>query len=404
MRRENGYRILPGRLMSDNCELCRQEALDCVYQPDRSTRGLKVYLCRHCGLVQSLPRLARAPRAVATVSSGADWGNVRYGKGFRTKAALDALARHADLSTALKLLDVGSNRGSFAKSFLDAAPGAHVTAVEPDERFYQSCAGLPRTDLIHGRIENVTLESGQFDIVHSCHTIEHLADPMRALKDHARCLKPGGILVMDAPNLALVGGDDILEEWFIDKHLYHFTARTLSRMIEAAGFTILQQPDPDDLINLLFVAKNNGRPADAIAPDVAEVDAAENLVAAYIASRARNLAALTQVAAELKSFGNKRIALWGAGRLFDSLVLHGNFDTSSLSLLIDTHLKAHVGERHGVALATPDALDAHQPDIIVVMSRGFADEIVAEAKQRCPAAQILLYGDLISRARMRQAA
>src|SRR5262249_38042009 len=155
----------------------------------------------------------------------------------------------------VKLLDVGSNRGSFARAFLDCAPSAHITAVEPDERFYKSCAGLPRTDLIHARIEDVALESGRFDIVHSCHTIEHLADPMRALSDHARVLKDGGILVLDAPNLALIGGDDILEEWFIDKHLYHFSARTLGRMIEAAGFTVIQQPDPNDLVNLLFVAR-----------------------------------------------------------------------------------------------------------------------------------------------------
>ncbi len=36
-------------------------------------------------------------------------------------------------------------------------------------------------------------------------------------------LKHGGLLVLDAPNIALIGGDDILEEWFIDKHLYHFS-------------------------------------------------------------------------------------------------------------------------------------------------------------------------------------
>ena len=125
----------------------------------------------------------------------------------------------------LALLDVGSNRGSFAKAFLDAAPNAHVTAVEPDERFADSCAGLPRTELIQARIEDVALADASFDIVHSCHTIEHLAHPFAALKDHARVLKPGGLLVLDAPNIALIGGDDILEEWFIDKHLYHFSAR-----------------------------------------------------------------------------------------------------------------------------------------------------------------------------------
>ena len=75
-------------------------------------------------------------------------------------------------------------------------------------------------------------------------------------------LKPGGLLVLDAPNIALLGGDDIVEEWFIDKHLYHFSARTLSRMIEAAGFDIIEAPDPDDRVNLLFVARKTGRQRD----------------------------------------------------------------------------------------------------------------------------------------------
>jgi hypothetical protein len=33
--------------------------------------------------VQSLPRIDHAPRRAASVSADADWGNVRYGKGFR---------------------------------------------------------------------------------------------------------------------------------------------------------------------------------------------------------------------------------------------------------------------------------------------------------------------------------
>jgi SAM-dependent methyltransferase len=390
--------------MSNTCELCRRDALECVYTPDNSTRGLKVHLCKHCGLVQSLPRLARATRAPAAVSSGADWGNVRYGKGFRTKVAIDALARHTDLSREITLLDVGSNRGSFARAVLEAAPKLHLVAVEPDERFAASCADLPRTELIHARIEDVPLETDRFDIVHSCHTIEHLADPMRALNDHWRCLKPDGLLIVDAPNLALIGSDDILEEWFIDKHLYHFTARTLGRMIQAAGFTIVETPDPDDLVNILFVARKNSQKQTFLERDSREVETAEQLMIDYVAERARNLAALTAVTAELSGLSKKRVAMWGAGRLFDSLVLHGGFDAASLSLLIDTHLKKHMGERYGVPLAAPEALETAKPDVIVVMSRGFAGEIVAEANKRCPAAEILLYSDLLARARLRQAA
>ena len=393
--------------MSLLCDLCGHDELAFAWLPDGSTRGLKVHVCRHCGLVQSTPRIARTEkRHGAAVSGGADWGNVRYGKGFRTAAAMAALARHADLSKPLAVLDVGSNRGSFAGAFLEAAPAAHLTAVEPDERFSDSCAGLARTDLVCARTEDTAFPDAAFDIVHSCHTIEHLGEPFAALKDHARVLKSGGLLVIDAPNIALIGGEDIVEEWFIDKHLFHFSARTLSRMIEAAGFEIIQQNDPADAINLLFVARKTGAATATatIGADPAEAAAAMALISRYQHTRARNLAALAAAARELNALAPRRVALWGAGRLFDLLVREGGFDPKTLSLLIDTHLQKHMTQRHGVALVTPDALSDAAADVVVVMSRGFADEIAAQVRARAPHAQIILYAELLGRARLGRAA
>jgi SAM-dependent methyltransferase len=389
--------------MSELCELCRGSDLQPVYRPEGSTRGLSVHLCAGCGLVQSLPRADRAARAPAAVSSGADWGNVRYGKGFRTKAAMETIARHIDLDCEFSILDVGSNRGSFAKAILASAPHAQLTAVEPDERVAQSCAELERTELIAARIEEAALETGRFDIVHSCHTIEHLAHPARTLADHWRVLKAGGLLVIDAPNIAILGNDDIVEEWFIDKHLYHFSSRTLGRMIEAAGFEIVQRPDARDRSNLLFVARKTSTAHHAGA-DREEAAQAEKLIAHYMTTRARNLMALTAVAAELVRLAPRGVALWGAGRLFDSLVVHGRFNPRQLTLLIDTHLKALVGERHGCMLAGPDALSESQAGIVVVMSRDFASEIAAEARTLAPHVEILFYSDLIANAQTRLAA
>jgi len=390
--------------MSDTCELCQRAALEPIYKPERSTRGLTVYLCSVCGLLQSLPRIDRAERAPAAVSSGADWGNVRYGKGFRTQIAVDALRRHRDFTSEFDLLDVGSNRGSFARSFLTAAPNAHLTALEPDERVAASCAGLTRTQLIVERIENVALEARRFDAIHSCHTIEHLIHPARTLADHHRTLKDGGILVLDAPNTALLASDDIVEEWFIDKHLYHFSERTLTRMLEASGFTILEKPDQKDRSNLLYVAKQNGKAPSNSGIDLDEVEYARDLIATYVANRARNLLALTAVATELLSLAPRRVAMWGAGRLFDSLVHYGRFDARALTVLIDKHLKAHVGERHGCALSGPEALAEANPGVVVVMSRDFAGEISAEVNRLTPGAEIITYADLMSRARLRPAA
>ncbi len=390
--------------MRDVCELCRHDALRAIYTPERSTRGISVYLCDHCGLLQSLPRIDRAERAVAAVSSGADWGNVRYGKGFRTQVALEAIARHADLNSDIALLDVGSNRASFARKFLEAAPNATIVAVEPDERVADCAQELARTELINARIEDVPLETGRFDIVHSCHTIEHLAHPAHVLADHWRVLKDDGLLILDAPNTAILGSSDIVEEWFIDKHLYHFSAHTLERMIEDAGFEIIEGPDSGDRSNLFFVARKAAAASQRRASDNGEASRAEALVAKYASTRARNLVALTEVAAEIAELAPRGVAVWGAGRLFDSLVVHGHLDARDLTLLIDTHLKPLVGQRHGCALADPEALSESDTSVVVVMSRDFAGEIAAHAKTLAPHAEILLYSDLLTRASTRLAA
>ena len=388
--------------MPDICELCGRDELGFVYAPERSTRGIGIHVCAHCGLVQSLPRADRAPRAAAAVSSGADWGNVRYGKGFRTKIAIDAVRRHID--GAFSLLDVGSNRGSFAKALLETAPEAEIVAVEPDERVAQSCAGMPRTELTVSRIEDAALETARFDVVHSCHTVEHLAHPAEVLRDHHRTLKTDGLLILDAPNIQLIGADDVVEEWFIDKHLYHFSERTLTRMVENAGFATIERPDPADRENLFLVAKKADYAEVPAAADPGEVDRAYELISSYIAGRAHNIEALAAVAAELASLAPRGIAMWGAGRIFDSLVVHGGFDPKKLRVLIDTHLMAHVAERHGCALKGPEALAETKPGVVVVMSRGFADEIAAEARERAPGAEILRFTDLLGRARLRLAA
>jgi len=387
-----------------SCELCNRASLEAIYTPERSTRGLTVHLCKHCGLVQSGPRIDRAPRAAMAVSAGADWGNVRYGKGFRTKIAVNALTRHADISKPLAILDVGSNRGSFVKAALDAAREAHITALEPDERVVASVAGLDRAETIHARIEDAALETGRFDVVHSCHTIEHLAHPAATLADHWRVLKPGGLLILDAPSTAILDAEDIVEEWFIDKHLTHFSARTLMRMVAAAGFDIVVPPDIKDRENLFIVACKTDAPRFAIDSDPREVMEARRLLAAYQIKRGRNIAALAQAAEEIAELAPRGVAIWGAGRLFDSLVVHGGLDTSSLSLLIDSHLAQHVETRHGIVLSTPDALAEKEPGVIVVMSRGFAEEIAAQAALLAPNAEIVFYSALLTRAHLRKAA
>jgi hypothetical protein len=206
---------------------------------------------------------------------------------------------------------------------------------------------------------------------------------------------------VDAPNIALLASDDILEEWFIDKHLYHFSAGTLSRLLHASGFEVIDGPDPSDRENLLFAARKRGVAARPIARGPREADHSLELINRYVANRARNLAALTKVAAEIR--------VQQAGRARGGPVVrragqHGGFDPKSLTLLIDTHLTLHMDESHGMTLSGPEDLVASNPGLIVVMSRAFAGEISKIAKTQTPHAEIVLYSDLLSRARGLKAA
>jgi hypothetical protein len=133
-----------------------------------------------------------------------------------------------------------------------------------------------------------------------------------------------------------------------------------------------------------------------------EVGIAQALVQRYQATRLANLAALRNAAAAIRALAPRRVALWGAGRLFDLLVREGGFDPRTLSLLIDAHLQKHMDERHGVRLSAPEALA--DIDAVIVMSRMFAGEIAREVRMRVPNAEIILYADLLESAKARKAA
>jgi len=253
--------------MTETCDLCHSSSLEPIYEPTVSRRGLAVYLCGDCGLVQSLPRGDRPATHGAAASNIADWKNVSTGKAFRSEACISLIRAHADLDSTLRVLDVGSERGSFAQAILAAASKALLTSVEPGD--------------------DIRLHDASFDIVHSFRALEQNVSPTSTLADYWRALKPDGLLIIDAPNIALIGSDDIVGEWFIDNHLYHFSRRTLARILEVAGFEIVAGPDSRDHENLLIAARKRKQTTGSVARDYAEVEAALVRMTSYVTARAR---------------------------------------------------------------------------------------------------------------------
>ncbi len=382
--------------MSENCDFCGRSALEEVYEPATSALSRSVFLCTHCALAQSLPRHEAGPDLSHAAASA--FGHVCYGKSFRASAALALLDGHVNWNAPLAVLDAGADRGAFLDALLERAPTAALTAVEPDTTLVNAYRNRPRVTLVSERIERLRLPAAQFDLIHSCHTLQWSPSAHGVLSDHYRVLKPGGLLYVEVPNLEMIGTPEIVEEWFIDRNLFHYMPNVLVAELKALGFAVVTAPDPRDLHNATVVARKEGLPAPAVRSYPREVEAVQELIASYKVTRRRMRAALKRVAAELERYGAQGVALWGAGRLLDALVTDGGFDLKHAAAVVDENA-AHVGLRiGGASVQDPEVLATLKPNVVVVMSRLLSDAIREEAETLIPGCTVLGYADLMDEA------
>jgi ubiquinone/menaquinone biosynthesis C-methylase UbiE len=100
-----------------------------------------------------------------------------------------------------RILDVGSGPGSITIDLAQrVAPGA-VTGIEPVPAVVERA-----TAAIPDSVDNLCFESGDvyaldyadasFDVVHAHQVLQHLREPIAALREMRRVLRPGGILAV----------------------------------------------------------------------------------------------------------------------------------------------------------------------------------------------------------------
>jgi len=150
-----------------------------------------------------------------------------------------------------RLIEVGPASGAFA--YLAQNAGFEVTAIEMDERCSRYLAEEAGLHVIHSADEARALATAPAaDVIAMWHVIEHLVDPWAMLDVAAAKLKPGGILVLAAPNpaalqLGLFGGRWVHVD--APRHLWLIPPEVLEKRGEKAGLALrmLTTRDPGSL-------------------------------------------------------------------------------------------------------------------------------------------------------------
>jgi SAM-dependent methyltransferase len=140
-----------------------------------------------------------------------------------------------------KLLDVGAGVGAFLS--VSSRHGFSAKGVEVSKwasRYARREKGL---DVATGTLEDARFEDAHFDVVVLNHVIEHVQDPRALLGEIRRILRPGGLIVLGAPNAESLMARLIRARWASyrpGEHIWHFTPSTLRRLVESEGFRVVE--------------------------------------------------------------------------------------------------------------------------------------------------------------------
>ncbi|GBF33016.1 methyltransferase [Desulfocucumis palustris] len=102
------------------------------------------------------------------------------------------------LNDGMLILEVGSGPGFITEKILEKFPNANITAIEIDSfladfsRKYLSCKNINQFTVIQKSILETGLPDSSFDFAITRLVLEHLPDPISAVREVYRILKPGG--------------------------------------------------------------------------------------------------------------------------------------------------------------------------------------------------------------------
>lgn len=135
------------------------------------------------------------------------------------------------LTPGASLLDVGAGPGTITAEFAERlAPGPvvgvdYVPLIVEKATADTASLGLANLTFAVGDVYNLDFEDDSFDIVHAHQVMQHVSDPVAAMKEMRRVVRPGGVVAIrdaDYHAMAWYPLDSILDRWM---EIYQAVAR-----------------------------------------------------------------------------------------------------------------------------------------------------------------------------------
>ena len=221
----------------ETCALCGSAERQGLFDVD----GYPIARCPSCTLVQVDADLER--RELEQIYDedyfrGGVYDDYIGEREVRVGAAAEATKSLATMVPRGRLLDVGCGAGFFLEAASRVYDGTGVELSAFASEYARRELGLR---VITGDVVDGALPGEHFDVITLWNTIEHMNDPLEALKAVARLSRPGSLLVLSTGDVRGPLARSNLRGWNLMSppyHLFFFSPRTIELLLAKTGFQL----------------------------------------------------------------------------------------------------------------------------------------------------------------------
>lgn len=137
------------------------------------------------------------------------------------------------------IFEIGFGNGKFLAFLHDR--GWKVGGIELSKNAFLEAEKRYKLDLDWGIIEEKEYPKESFSLIAMYMVLEHIHKPVDLLKSLHQLLRERGILIIQVPNFASFQSKIFRDKWYplrLPHHVYHYTPKTLERLLRKASFEV----------------------------------------------------------------------------------------------------------------------------------------------------------------------